>query len=514
MREKRSIRRYLVYLLFGACVGISLLAPSEKIYARCGADYGTETAFVTNGKKWSQSWGDWALWQPIENYIRITVKGKKPVSRLRYRKQDTNTWYYVNLADKTWKYNRAKGTSTVTAKLKSMEGFLEVQLYDSTSSKRKGTMKLIGKIMKKPVISSIVRGSSSSAKITWKKMNCSICVDILRAASAKGKYTKIATLPYSKGSYTDTGLKSGKKYYYKLRFCHIGYNGRLYSASSAYKSVVLPSKSLSQAPVYINNSWVKTGNYYAKLDKSAGMSNLFYKNTEGYIYTVSSRSNMAVGEGDILYYSDTSDNRVLIYSYNMKTGVRKRICSVEGYLLGYYKGNIYYAEGNFEISGLRTYRLNITSGKKTRIPALDGGGWSCQYKNYMTVLNVGGDPSPTTFRIYNMSTGKVIKKISDCTVFKIIKGKIYYSVCKIADYNSASSVYVQTIYRCNLNGSGVTELASCSGSFLPPNLESNYMYFPCGINSQDDCIKYEYSSKRTVRVSGDFRNGWRLGIRY
>lgn len=62
------------------------------------------------------------------------------------------------------------------------------------------------------------KGGSKSAALTWKKLNGATGYQIYRAASKKGKYTKVATI--KKGTtvkYTDSKLQAKKTYYYKIR---------------------------------------------------------------------------------------------------------------------------------------------------------------------------------------------------------------------------------------------------------------------------------------------------------
>ena len=245
---KGKMRKISGALLLFVCMMCSMVVLPEKIYARCSADYGDSASVKLNGKTWvygAGDSGDWYVCQPIDSYLQITVKGKAKVSRMRYRQEGRQTWSYVELSDKNWSYNSAKNISTVTVKLKSMDGFLEIQLYDSVSSKRTAILKLTGKITKKPEFSSIKCVSSGSAKITWKTMPCTISLDIYRATSANGKYTKIANVYYPDANctYVDRSVKPGKKYYYKLRLCYEGLNGKMYSSFCACRSItILKSK--------------------------------------------------------------------------------------------------------------------------------------------------------------------------------------------------------------------------------------------------------------------------------
>lgn len=271
------------------------------------------------------------------------------------------------------------------------------------------------------------------------------------------------------------------------------------------KTVYAASSSSSK---YINSSWVKTGSGYAKKDETTRA--LYCKNSRGVLRKVSKRIGIAVGEEDVIYYNEwKSDYSCVIYSYNIKTGAKKKICApyhCHNYL-GYYKGYIYYSVGEYYRETLKTYKQSVKTGKRSRITTLNGAGDACQYKNYMAVMNVRGDPGPTTMRIYNLSTGKVVKTISWCTAVKIIKGMIYYSV-----YSGSVSSGMQKIYRCSMNGTKAKKIATYKGSNLMPGIECSYAYF---VTRSGKIVKYYYSSKKTVSSSQSaYTKSWQNSIVY
>lgn len=70
----------------------------------------------------------------------------------------------------------------------------------------------------KPISFSAARKSAAQAKISWKSNKKADGYYIFRAATEYGDYNKIKTIKdYSITSYTDKGLKSDKKYYYKVQ---------------------------------------------------------------------------------------------------------------------------------------------------------------------------------------------------------------------------------------------------------------------------------------------------------
>lgn len=68
-----------------------------------------------------------------------------------------------------------------------------------------------------PKVSSlkVIKSSSTAGQLKWKKVKGATRYQVYRAASAKGKYKKIATV--KKIKYRDSRLAPGKKYFYKVR---------------------------------------------------------------------------------------------------------------------------------------------------------------------------------------------------------------------------------------------------------------------------------------------------------
>lgn len=95
----------------------------------------------------------------------------------------------------------------------------------------KATVKMVP-----PTIYASSAKSTTSISITWSKSSGATSYEVYRATSASGTYTKIASV--TADSFTDTGLKPGTTYYYKIRV--YGYseeNVRNSSALGAYKAV-------------------------------------------------------------------------------------------------------------------------------------------------------------------------------------------------------------------------------------------------------------------------------------
>ncbi len=95
----------------------------------------------------------------------------------------------------------------------------------------KATVKMVP-----PTIYASSATSANSISITWSKISGATSYDVYRAASAGGAYTKLASV--TANTFTDTGLKSGTTYYYKVRaYGYSEENVRNSSAFGACKAV-------------------------------------------------------------------------------------------------------------------------------------------------------------------------------------------------------------------------------------------------------------------------------------
>lgn len=87
----------------------------------------------------------------------------------------------------------------------------------------------------KPVIKVSKKGKKA-LKVRWKKTKGAKYYQVYRATKKNGKYKKIKTVSASKLSYTNKKLKSGKKYYYKVRALTKVDSKIVYSSFSTKKS--------------------------------------------------------------------------------------------------------------------------------------------------------------------------------------------------------------------------------------------------------------------------------------
>lgn len=88
-----------------------------------------------------------------------------------------------------------------------------------------------------PTITSIKETDAHAAKLTWKKVTGVKGYVIYRATSKNGKYSKVKTITTNKTTWTDTGVKAGKTYYYKMKSYRKTDDSKIYSIYSAKKSI-------------------------------------------------------------------------------------------------------------------------------------------------------------------------------------------------------------------------------------------------------------------------------------
>lgn len=83
-----------------------------------------------------------------------------------------------------------------------------------------------------------LHGKKRAVTVKYKKVKDVSGYQIYRAASRNGKYSKVVSRTQKyKGTYTDTGLKSGKTYYYKIRTYKTVSGKKIYSGFSTAKKI-------------------------------------------------------------------------------------------------------------------------------------------------------------------------------------------------------------------------------------------------------------------------------------
>lgn len=148
--------------------------------------------------------------------------------------------------------------------------------YSSYSSTKSATPYLT-----KPTLSSVSRSGYSSIKIKWNKITGASGYQIYRYDAVSKKYSRIKTITSgSTTSYTNTGLKTGRKYTYKVRaYRTLSSSTKSYSSYSSTKAatpyLTKPTVSLKAGTRAITVKWTKIAGasgykVYRSTKKSSG----------------------------------------------------------------------------------------------------------------------------------------------------------------------------------------------------------------------------------------------------
>ncbi len=115
----------------------------------------------------------------------------------------------------------ARTTWTDTGLTPGVTYYYKIRTYTTSGSKTtygKYSSVASGTTITRPVISSIKSKNSKALVISWETVNNAANYEIYRATKKNGTYSRIATLAgVNRLTYTDTKIKAGKKYHYKIR---------------------------------------------------------------------------------------------------------------------------------------------------------------------------------------------------------------------------------------------------------------------------------------------------------
>lgn len=206
--------------------------------------YKIKTWNKQNGKKFNSSFSSvadgWTIQTTAITGVQATVKGnlqitwKKIKNAYRYQiyRSDSEKGKYTKLAT-------VKGTSYTDASVKTNKNYYYKIRVVNRVNDRNGYSSYskvqYGKQVGKPAISYTRSKSSSSLVISWKNVAGANGYKIYRSESKKGKYVKVGKVSGKVTEYTDSRLKSGKTYYYKVQALN-KVNG--YSGCGKYSAVV------------------------------------------------------------------------------------------------------------------------------------------------------------------------------------------------------------------------------------------------------------------------------------
>ena len=196
-------------------------------------------------------------------------------------------------------YNMQDGSFTGSSKMynaiysqhirncKRMNSFTRYKLSDRG---RLNAHKTPGKV----AISSVSRAGSGKLKITWKKVSGATGYQIYRSTQKNSGYRRIKNLSSKSSSYTNSKLKNGKRYYYKIR-AYKRIDGKTYYGKFSNIKYQSPKGTVSVIGRYRRDCkdygittikvYKKNGNYYAKAYGRGGKMNTtvrLYKNGSRY----------------------------------------------------------------------------------------------------------------------------------------------------------------------------------------------------------------------------------------
>ncbi len=184
-------------------------------------------------------------------------------------------------------------------------GVIPVREGDGFSKKQPYTLRLNQDSLAAPAASART-ASYNSVKIAWGWVLGATNFEIYRATASGGPYTKIATLPESSGSYTNTGLATNTVYYYKVRAI------RTSPALGAYSPVV-SARPMPAAPATFGAASASYNSIRVSWSAVAGASGY-----ELYRATSSSGAYTRIFSGTALSYTNASLSTGGAYYYKVR----------------------------------------------------------------------------------------------------------------------------------------------------------------------------------------------------
>jgi len=228
----------------------------------------------------------------------------------------------ISVAAKPTKYyhliNETVHTSGLILKVTMSDGTYEyinrgfvLKPYSKSSGTRNITVNYNGKTTTFPINFSNITVPSTgytSAKVTWSGTSGATSYKIYRATSASGSYQLIYTASSSARSYVNTGLTTGKTYYYKVRPMFRTTSG---TASTARAVKALPGTPTLKVDSGTWLSWNTVSGSHFELYRSASLTGTYrlIKTTSATEYMVPE-----VSGGNTYFYK--------IRAYHTENGIR------------------------------------------------------------------------------------------------------------------------------------------------------------------------------------------------
>ena len=203
----------------------------------------------------------------IKNYKTIELSwGKKSVDGYKiYRKTGTGKYTCIQtIKDKStvsFKDTTVKPKNTYTYRIRGYVSVNGKNYYSKYTSVNTAELKMAKPQLKKAYVS-----GGKKIKVTWKRDSKADGYYIYRATSKKGTYKKVKTITKNKTvSWSDTSIKTGKTYYYKIRSFVKASTGTksssystVFSVKTALKTPAVTSVTASKGKVKLK--WKKDSN--------------------------------------------------------------------------------------------------------------------------------------------------------------------------------------------------------------------------------------------------------------
>lgn len=174
--------------------------------------------------------------------VKATINSHSSV-RISWKKQNVAGYKIYRSTKKSSGYKCVKTTSSTSWTDKGLKTnktyYYKIKAYSKFGKKTKKSSKYSAVVKAKPYIDTpgsvkVSVAGNRSLKISWNKSKYAKSYQIYRATSKNGKYKKIKTT--SSTSYTNSGLTTGKTYYYKVRAYNKVGKKTYYSCYSSKKS--------------------------------------------------------------------------------------------------------------------------------------------------------------------------------------------------------------------------------------------------------------------------------------
>ena len=203
----------------------------------------------------------------IKNYKTIELSwGRKSVDGYKiYRKTGTGKYTCIQtIKDKStvsFKDTTVKPKNTYTYRIRGYVSVNGKNYYSKYTSVNTAELKMAKPQLKKAYVS-----GGKKIKVTWKRDSKADGYYIYRATSKKGTYKKVKTITKNKTvSWSDTSIKTGKTYYYKIRSFVKASTGtksssysNVFSVKTALKTPAVTSVTASKGKVKLK--WKKDSN--------------------------------------------------------------------------------------------------------------------------------------------------------------------------------------------------------------------------------------------------------------